>query len=109
MTWVLDSSGSQTCTVGTEHTLASPTTNATYVFQWRLNNAVSGDIFELRALAMTLTGGTLELLWMGTYGGLAPDIDVIQAPPIASDQQVRMTVKQTAGTGRVVDWKILRI
>lgn len=109
MAWTLDSSGTQTCVVGTEETLSSPTTNGTYVFQWRLNNMAAGDVFELRVYAMTLVSGVLEQIWKGSYGPVVPVNPVVQSPPIASDQQLRFTVKQTAGTGRAVDWKALRI
>lgn len=109
MTWTLDSSGSQTNVVSTEEILATATTNATYQFFIRLNNMLAGDVFELRVYTITLTGGTLELVWKATYGPALPITLVVASPPLASDLSIKVTVKQTAGTARVTDWKLLRI
>jgi hypothetical protein len=109
MTWVLDSSGTQTAVINTEHTLATSTTNATFQSFVRLNNLALGDTLELRIYNITLSGGTLEVCWKATYGPALPVAIVSASPPLASDQSYRLTLKQTAGTGRNFDWKILRI
>ena len=108
MTWTLDSSGTQTAVIGTEHVLATSTTNATFYFQVRGNNLVSGDILELRIYTITLSGGTLEVTWKTTVGPSPPPAIVIASPPQPSDQSIKVTLKQTAGTGRALDWKLLR-
>ena len=109
MTWTLDSSGTQTATIGTEHTLATSTQNATFQAFVRTNNMATGDILELRMYTITLTGGTLEICWKATFGPAKPISVVIASPPIASDQSIRITLKQTSGTGRAFDWKLLRV
>ncbi len=109
MTWILDSSGAQTATIGTEHTLATSTVNATFQSKVRLNNLALGDIVELRLYTITLTGGTLEVCWKGVWGPALPASLVVISPPIASDQSYRLTLRQTAGTGRAFDWAVLRI
>lgn len=108
MAWALDSSGSQTAVIGTEHTLATSTNNGTFYLQVRCNNMVAGDVVELRLYTMTLTGGTLELTWKTTIGPSPPTNIVCPFPAQPSDISIRATLKQTAGTGRVFDWKLLR-
>lgn len=109
MSWTIDSSGTQTATIGTEHVLvAGSTTNATYIAKVRLNNLAIGDIVELRIYTMTLSGGTLEQVWKATYGPSPPISLVAPSPPLASDQSIKLTLKQIAGTGRSFDWELLR-
>lgn len=109
MTWTLDSSGTQTNVVNTEEILATATTNATYQGFIRLNNMAAGDVFEIRIYTITLSGGTLEVVWKCTVGPALPVATVVASPPIASDQSLKFTVKQTAGTARATDWKLLRV
>jgi hypothetical protein len=109
LAWTLDSSGTQTAVISTEHTLATSTTNGTFQFITRLNNLALGDIVELRLYTITLTGGTLEVCFLGVYGPSLPVAIVSVSPPMASDISLRCTLKQTAGTGRNFDWKLLRI
>lgn len=109
MTWAVAGSGSQTATIGTEHTLTTDTTNATYSFQVRCNNMALGDVVELRLYTMTLAAGTLEVVWKTTIGPSLPAAIVATAPPQPSNQSLRATLKQVSGTGRVWDWKLLRM
>lgn len=108
MTWTLDFSGTQTAVIGTEEVLATDTNNGTFYFQVRGNNLVNGDIVELRIYTMTLTGGTLEETWKTTVGPSPPACFVIASPPQPSDISIKFTLKQTAGTARTFDWKVLR-
>jgi hypothetical protein len=108
MSWVVSASGTATAVIGTEQTLATDTTNATYTLQVRCNNLTLGDVVEIRIYTMTLTGGTLELTWKTTVGPSLPVALVIPSPPQPSDQSLRATIKQIAGVGRNFDWKLLR-
>jgi flagellar capping protein FliD len=109
MTWALSASGSQTASVGTEHILTTDTTNGTYYFEVNVTNLANGDILELRVYTITLVGGTLQIAWKSTYGPVPPIQDVCPSPPQPSDQSLKVTLKQTAGTGRIFPWKLLRI
>lgn len=109
MTFILDDSGTQTAVISTEHTLTTLTTDGTYISFVRMNNMALGDIVELRIYTITLTGGTLEIVWKATFGPWKPFNLVAASPPIGSDLSMRVTLKQTAGTGRAFDWKVLRI
>lgn len=109
MAWTQDSSGTQTATIGTEHVLAAgSTTNGTYVYKVRLNNLAGGDIVELRIYTMTLASGSLEQCWKATFGPSPPANIVAISPPVPSDQSIKVTLKQVAGTGRSYDWSLLR-
>lgn len=109
MTWALSASGSQTATIATEHTLTTDTVNGTYYFEVDITNLALGDTLELRIYTITLSAGTLRLAWKSTYGPVPPIQDIAPSPPQPSDQSIRVTLKQVAGTGRVYPWKLLRI
>jgi hypothetical protein len=109
MSWTQNSLGPTTLTgSGTEDVLvAGATTNATYVFKADLTNMVNGDIIECRIYTKALTGSTLHLAWKGAWSNA--QINPIKiSPPIASDFSVKVTMTQQAGTGRAVDWALLR-
>jgi hypothetical protein len=107
MTWVVDSSGSQTATIGTEHILVSPTTNATYVFSVDTKNMVNGDLLELRCYDM-VDAVNYAQMWKGTYQHIQVN-NAKASPPLAVTTQAKFTLKQTAGTGRSFPWSVRRI
>lgn len=108
MTWTVSSSGTQTATIGTEHQLvAADTNNATFVALIDTTNLANGDVVELRIYTKVLSTGSLDLVWKGSYSN-AQAIKVKQSPFVPSDQSLELTLKQTAGTGRAFDWKLLR-
>jgi hypothetical protein len=107
MTWTVDNSGSQTATIGTEHVLDTPTTNATYVVSVDTVNLALGDLVELRCYDM-VDGSNYRQMWKGTYQH--PQVNNAKAsPPLAVTTQAKFTLKQTAGTGRVFPWSVRRI
>lgn len=107
MAWVVDSSGSQTATIGTEHILATPTTVATYVFSVDTVNLVNGDLVELRVYDM-VDGTNYRQMWKGTYQHVQIN-NAKASPPIAVTTQAKFTLNQQAGTGRVFPWSVRRI
>lgn len=108
MAWVVDSSGSQTATVTTEHTLATPTTVATYVLSVDTVNMVNGDAVELRAYDMVDATNYREA-WKLTYQHAQGTRNGKVFPPLAVTTQAKFTLKQTAGTSRVFPWSVRRI
>jgi hypothetical protein len=108
MAWAVDSSGSQTATVGTEHVLASPTTVATYVFSMDTVNLVNGDALELRVYDM-VDGTNYREIWKLTYQHAQGTRNGKAFPPIPVTTQAKFTLKQTAGTGRAFPWSVRRI
>lgn len=109
MTWTLSQSGTTAAlTIGTETTLASDTNNASLAGFVDCSNMVLGDILEIRIYAINLSGGSYQQVWKGTFQNA--QISSLKAlPPMPSDQGFRVTLKQTAGTGRAYGWKYLRI
>ena len=107
MTWTVDSSGTQTATIGTEHVLGSPTTSATYVFSVDMVNLTTGDLVELRCYDM-VDGTNYRQMWKGTYQHVQIN-NAKASPPLAVTTQAQFTLKQTAGTGRAFPWSVRRI
>jgi hypothetical protein len=109
MTWILSDSGTTAAlTISSETTLATDTNNGTFTLEVDTSNMVLGDLLEIRIYTITLAGGTLTQAWKGTYQHLQINNHKV-SPPIASDQSIRCTLNQTAGSGRTYAWKMLRI
>lgn len=107
MSWTVDSSGTVTAD-GTEQTLATSTSNATFQPKVDLSNMAIGDAVELRIYTKVLTGSTLHQCWKGTYANVQVN-PVAIGPMLASDFSYKLTLKQTAGTDRNYDWSLLRV
>jgi len=102
----VESSGTQTAVIGTEHTLAAPTTAAIRVLRVDRNAMVAGDLLTLRVKTKVLTGGTIREQYHWNYPGL-PANPVVESIPIVTPFGATFTLQQTAGTGRSYDWSIL--
>jgi hypothetical protein len=104
----VENSGTQTATIGTEHTLATISTAKTLVLYVDASAMVNGDRLELRAKTKILNGGTTRVAQKGVYQHAQPADDLIKfSVPIMSDQEAVFTLKQTAGTGRNFPWKVM--
>lgn len=105
-------SGSQACTVGTEHTLSTISTGKTLVLVCDVNPIVGGatpDILELRLKTKVLSGSTSRLAYFATYvGGMIAQPNVYSIP-VPANQELVATMKQIQGTGRTVDWALLSL
>lgn len=108
----LQASGTQTAVIGTEHTL-SDLTAPFVVFQVLVNrNAMlSGDVLELRIYTKVLSGDTIancSAIYQQYSGAPSGNGDqVVISMPVVSDQEIKFTLKQTAGTGRAYPWKVV--
>lgn len=110
MPTVLDS-GTQTCTVTTNHTLSTQTTHATYCIRLNLANMVDGstpDRMVIRAYVKTLTGST-EQMEMEQYFEGAQTLKSWCSTPIWSPFSVKFILTQLTGTSRNVEWSVGRI
>ncbi len=103
-----NSSGTQTATISTEHTLATITADGVYVLAVDLNNLVNGDRVVLRAKAKVTSGGTTRQFFAAVYEHAQAD-KVVQSIPVPSVHEVVFTLQQTAGTGRAFDWSVLSL
>lgn len=102
------SSGTQTATISTEHTLATDTTNHSYVLVVDTGAMVNGDILELRLYTIVLASGTERVAYIATYAHAQGDPQKYSVP-VPADISCKATLKQTAGTGRSYPWKLLAL
>jgi len=102
---VVESSGTQTAVVGTEHTLASPTTAKTRQLVVDLANLANGDTVELRIKRKVLSAGTVRT-WQTAIFAHAQSTPVVLSIPCPSPYGADFTLKQTAGTARNFDWSV---
>lgn len=109
MSWTLSDSGTTSAlTIGTETTLATDTNNGVFQPEFDLTNAALGEVFEIRAYTIVLSGGSYVQCLKGTFQGGCIINNHKAAWPIMSDRGIRYTIKQLNGTGRTIPWKVLR-
>jgi hypothetical protein len=107
------SSGTQTATVTTEHTLLDVAVAGTFTLHVDCINMVAGDCLELRIYQIVLTGGTRRVAYFTKYEGPQNADDMIKiSVPISNELtdsgSLRFTLKQTFGTSRNFPWKVLK-
>jgi hypothetical protein len=104
---VVESSGTQAATVGTEHSLAAPTSAKTRVLLVDLGALLNDEEVELRAKRKILSGGTVRT---DTYTFRHVQATPLkESPPYVCPQGVEFTLKQTAGTARSFDWAVITL
>jgi len=102
----LEGSGTQTAVISTEHTLFTTTTNKFYMGYIDLTNLSGGDTVELRLKVKIKGAGSVVQVRTETFSGAQVD-PLWYFPPLPSDLEITITLKQTAGSGRNFDWRIL--
>ena len=108
MTITVASSGTQTASIGTEHSLAAETTSGAYVLWVDLSNLANDEEVELRVKRKVLTGGTIRQSMIGSYKHIQGD-PVVCSLPITAPYGATFTLKQISGTGRYFDWSVERV
>ena len=117
MAVTVESSGTQSATVGTEHTLATVTSTKVCVLEVNLANMVDGttpDEVVLRIYDDVLTGDTDQLLWSAQFVGKQGDAAasaaggevLVMSDPIPIAFSAKFTLTQTAGTSRTFKWSV---
>lgn len=104
-----NTSGSQSATLDTEHTLATITDAGIYVLRVDTDNMVAGDRVVLRAKTEGRSSeSTAKLVYEYSFSGEQTEI-IKDSPPIAvpASGQVVFTLEQTDGTGRAFPWSVL--
>ena len=104
----LTTNGTQTATITTEHTLTTQTGNKFYTAYIDLTNMASGDTVEIRVSIIVKSAGSHILYYLGTYTG-AQTNPLVYIPSLPSDISWKLTLKQTAGTGRTYDYRVYEI
>lgn len=98
--------GTQLAVIATEHTLHTNTANKHYAGLISLTNMASGDITEIRAYIVVKSGGAQEVFWEETFHDEQPDDPGYPIPFVSCVYGYKLTLKQTAGTGRNYDWRV---
>lgn len=106
---VVKSSGTQTVTLGVEHTLATETDDATYVLLVDANELSPGEELELSIRTKILSGGTTRDLFRRVYNGETMTDPILMSLAVPSDQEIVFTLKQTGGTARDYAWKTVAL
>ena len=101
-------SGTQTATVGTEHTLHTSTLAKTFVLIVDTDNLANGDTLELRVKTKVLSTSTSRLAYAASFSH-AQAAPVKLSIPVVSLHELVVTLKQTAGTGRSFDWNLVTL
>jgi hypothetical protein len=107
----VESSGTQTATIGTEHTLFDTASAATRTLFVDVTNLASGDALELHIYKMAKSAGTRLSVYKTLITGAQPtdDLGRISVPistGLTDSGAIRFTLKQTLGTGRNFDWTV---
>lgn len=108
-------SGTLTATGGgVEDFLSSPNVAGTFTLHVNTVNMVAGDVLELRAYQMVLTGDTPEVAYYARFEGAQPADDRIKiSVPISNElaetNALRFSLTQSgAGTDKSFKWKVLK-
>jgi len=106
---VLESSGTQTATLTTEHTLGAPLTGSKmYQASVDCSALVADEILTVRVKTKVLTGGVTRVVQTLTFNAQDAIVNpILLAAPFLSDQEYVVTLEQNNGTGRAFPWKVL--
>lgn len=101
-------SGNQTAD-GAEDTLASSSAaSGTYVLRVDTTNMADGDVLELRAYSKANGSASEVLAWYASIANAQSEI-LKYSPPIPTADDIKFTLKQTAGTNRTYQWAVLNL
>lgn len=100
-------SGTQSATLDTEHTLTTQTGAEMYVLVVNLVNMADGDTVILRIKTKVLSGGSASLAFSETFTDNQTD-EVVYSPPVPSAHSAAFTLEQTDGTGRSFEWSVVK-
>lgn len=101
----IQTEGSQTAVITTEHTLATVTAAGIYVLVVDLLNMAKADTLELRIKTKLTASDTLQLAYGQTYRNAQSRLNSYSIP-VPSPVELVATLKQTTGTGRVFIWAV---
>lgn len=108
MAITVENSGTQSATIGTEHTLATVTGAKVLILMVNCTNMVNGDEVELRVKTKVLTGDSVEQTQYAVFTNIQSD-KIKYSIPIASPFTAEFSLKQTAGTGRDFKWSVMSV
>mgnify|MGYP001577010023 CR=1 FL=1 len=111
MAVTVEASGTQTATIGTEHSLHTNAGAKVFILAVNTTNMVNSDVLELRIKTKVLTGDTIALAYLATFANVQTEIVKLSVPCPAGGftSGTEFTLKQTAGTGRSFSWGVWSI
>lgn len=108
MVVAVNTSGSQTAVISTEHDLATVTSAKVLQLVVDVSAMVSIDVLELRIYGKARTGDTERLLYFATFAQ-PQTLALVASLAVVSPHHARFTLKQTAGTGRAFPWAVYEL
>jgi hypothetical protein len=95
--------------IGTANTLATCTNSGVYTLEADLANMANGDITELYVYDKMLgTASASRIAYYAIFANVQAEPHKF-SPPVPADVEFSAVIKQTAGTVRAFDWKILTL
>jgi hypothetical protein len=107
---IVQASGTQAASIGVEQTLADLTSPfAVYQVIVDVSNMQAGDVTNLRVYTKVLLGGRLDSALYQQISGAPTGYgdNVYLSLPVVSDQEIKFTLQQIAGTPRSYPWKVV--
>lgn len=104
----VESNGTQTATLTTEHTLVTWSTAGTRVLVVDLTNMAAGDYTEIRIKLKASSGGSEILHSLVPFSGAQAE-PLLVSVPIPVGYGGSCSLKQTVGTGRSYAWHTVRL
>lgn len=107
MAWTVNTSGSQTATGGgTEDVLATVTSTAgTFCLSVDCANMVDGDTVELKAYGKARSSDTERCIYRASFSHAQADLLKLSIA-IPTPHHIKVSLTQSAGTGRAFPWAL---
>lgn len=102
----VNTSGTQSATLDTEHTLATITSAGTYQLVVDTDNLVNGEVVVLRIKVKAFSGQASKLLFESAYMHDQGAMCLAMSPPVPAPIEFVATLTQSGGTGRSFPWAI---
>lgn len=107
MPLIAESENTLTTVIGSEQTLAAPTSNKARLLKIDLSAFAPGEVVGLRIQSKVRTAGTIRDQYYYSYIGPVGD-KIIETVPVSGDLGATFKLTQLNGVaGRLVDWKVL--
>lgn len=102
--------GSQSASIGVEHSLAQVSGVGVYVLRVDNSAMITGDTLEVRVKVPATVGSEVRVAYLETLVG-AQDSKIWHSIPVplASGEEIIATITQTTGSGRSFAWNLLRM
>ena len=101
-------SGDQTATLTTEHTLATVTDPGTYQLVVDAALLANGETLTLRIYGKAHSDETERLMWEANFSHILT-IPLPASVPVVSPHHMKVTLEQNGGTGRAFPWAVYEL